>query len=548
MQPAASKTLGQSIRNSSQWLLGGSIGNQVVEFAIGVVLARLLVPGDFGLLVTVQVYSGIAGFIANAGLGQALIRAPDVDERHFRVGFTMQMLTGCGIYTFFFLTSPLFSVWYQEPMFTELMRVSAISFLIRPISGIASARLSRSMRFKPQALISFGARLLIGPSSILMAYCGLGVWSLVLPGIIGAFAGSIALCRAARWWPRFAFDPAVARSLAGFGAKMTVADFLDYLRGQTNNFLLGRLATPTAVGLFNKADSLAAMPMMLSGSVYQPTFRALSALQDDLDRSKYLYLRANTLVLVYTLPLYVGLWFSAGPFIEVVYGQQWVASARPLQIIALGGLFRCLMNQAGAVVAAQNRLGAEILMQAETIVLTAVGAVVGIRWGIDGVAVGLLLAITYLAFRITRLALRLLQATLQDLFRAIRPALILNTLLALVLFVADRFLLAGLLPAQPAVYLTAMVTVGGASYLLAFFSLPIADLASEVERWRKQFGWVRKGSGRREAGGGRWASTWLWSAAGVILLAAGTFALWEAGPSMTVLWPRVAAYLHHYLR
>ena len=467
----------------------GSLGSKVLEFGMGVVLARLLMPSDFGMLVTVQIFSGLAAFFAHAGLGQALIQAKDVDEVHFRVAFTLQLLLGIAVYLFFFFTAPLFAVWYNEPVFTDLMRVSTLTFLMRPAAGIASAKLSRQMRFKAQALIGFGTTIISGVSSIAMASAGMGFWSLVLSGILTGVFTSLSLCVAARWVPRFAFDKAVARSLGGFGAKILAADFLVYVREQVTNFMLGRMSSPAAVGLYNKADSLATMPrILISGSVYEPTFRALSAVQDNLSKSKYIYLRAVTLVLVYSLPIYVGLHWLAEPFMLVLFGPKWAYSAAPLSILALGGMFSCISNQSGAVVAAQRKLGKEIGIMLEAIVLLTAGLAITIPYSMKYVAVASLGCTVYLMLRMAGLALHCVNGKARELLAACRPGLLLSGIMWAVLAAGNALYFGSIRQTYPAIHLFGMTALGGVAYGLCFLFLPLRSIETEVGRWRSKLG------------------------------------------------------------
>lgn len=492
MKHSADSNLGQSIRSGSQWLVTGGIGNRILEFGIGVVLARLLLPADFGLLVTVQVFTGIAGFFSNAGMSAALIHAKDLQARHIKVAFTLQLLTGSVIYAFFFVTAPWFAGWYDQPLYTDLMRATALTFLIRPFTATAGAQLSRDMRFRAQTILTFVSGAITGCTSIGLAHLGFGVWSLVLSGLAGSLFNALTLSVTAGWMPGLAFDKDVARSLGGYGAKVATADFLSYVRSQISNFLLSRLSTPAAVGLFNKADSLALIPLTtISGAVYQPTFRALSAVQDNLEKSKYIYFRAITLVLVYTLPFYVGLYWLAGSFIGAVYGEKWMGSATPLQILALGGLFRCVINQSGAIIAAQKRLGAEIFILAENVVLLGISIVIGSRWGLDGVAWGFLASTLHLFTRMSLLANRCVHAKPADLLKAALPALKLNAILCTALFAADRAYFGTVEPDHPMLYLLGMSALGGLAYGVGFLFLPIVELETEVARWKNKLGLAR---------------------------------------------------------
>jgi O-antigen/teichoic acid export membrane protein len=140
-------SVGASIRHGAQWLLFGSIGNQAIQFAIGIVLARLLTPADFGLIVTVQIFTGLAGLIAGGGMGQALIREKDVERADFHAVFAAQLLVGVAIYGAFFVAAPFIAQAFGDPVYTLLVRVSTLTFLLRPLINIPSVILRREMRF-----------------------------------------------------------------------------------------------------------------------------------------------------------------------------------------------------------------------------------------------------------------------------------------------------------------------------------------------------------------------------------------------------------------
>ena len=147
-------SLGDSIRHGAKWLLGGNVAGQVIQFGFGVVLARLLVPSDFGVLVTVQIFTGLAGFIAGGGTGQALVRAKEAKHEDFQVVFTIQLMIGVLIYAAFFAAAPFFARWYSQPLYTDLFRVSALSFILRPFANMPNVWLTREMRFKQRMIIN----------------------------------------------------------------------------------------------------------------------------------------------------------------------------------------------------------------------------------------------------------------------------------------------------------------------------------------------------------------------------------------------------------
>jgi len=478
--------LSQSIRSGTKWLVAGNAGGQFLQFSFGVVLARLLVPADFGLLVTVQVFTGFVGLVASGGTGEALIRAKDVSDRDFHVVFTMQLTAGVLIYLSFFTIAPWFAQWFHDPLYKVLLRVSAISFLARPFSNIHAVWLRREMRFKEISLISLIAMLFSNATSVGMALSGMGVWSLILGGLCGALLNIGLISRRTPLRLRLAFDPRTAKGHSTYGFKFTANEVVTYLRDQTSNLIISRISGPASVGIYNKAQSLGQTPLsMFSGPVYQTVFRAMSAVQDDRDKTKYMFLKMISLLGLYTLPFYVGIWWLAAPLIGFFYGQKWAASTAPLEIIALAGLIFCVGHPCGAVLAAQNRLGRELIAQTIGLFVVATGSYVGLRWGLSGVAVAFLVGHLYTTTHMYWLVRQCLPVSSAEVFKSLQPGLILNTSLILILAAFSLLLSAELPLTHPAIYMFACATVGGITYLIAFLFLPLPMIESEVLRFKK---------------------------------------------------------------
>lgn len=479
-------SLAQSIRESSKWLVASNVASQALQFAIGIALARLLVPADFGMIVTIQIFTGFVGLLANGGMGQALIRAKEAGESDFQVVFSVQLAIGFVIYLAFFTIAPWFAAWFGDPLYQDLLRISAISFLMRPFLNLHNIWLQREMRFKETSLVGLASAFLSGAISISMALASFGVWSLVWGGLLGSLIGYLLIFRLTPMRARFRFDPLVARKHSEFGIKITLNDFISYLRQQTSNFIITKMAGPTMVGLFNKGDSLAKLPFAtISGPIYQPVFRSMSADQDNPDRIKYLFFKMTSMLILYTLPLYIGLWWLAKPFIVVVYGEHWADAAIPLEILAPLGALYCIGHPCGAVLAATNRVGVEVVVQTITWTLVALGCYFGLEWGLAGVAFGIVISQIYSTTHMYLLANQSLRATFGELLSAIGPGLVLNALLVLVLIVVDYFLPSDMRDQSTAAYLIVLSLAGGGAYAAAFLFLPLSGLTEEAARWRR---------------------------------------------------------------
>ena len=487
-------SLGNNLRRGALWLFIGNTGNQILSFLLGIILARILAPEDFGMILTIQIFTGLVGMVSGGGMGQALVRAKEATHADYNVVFTLQLLIGCFIYLCFYLVAPWFAEWYSQPLYADLLRVSALSFLLRPFVNLPSNLLHREMRYKAKAMMQLLNLILSNGIAITMGLMGYGVWSLTISGLLCSALTSLILIPLSGWRPALNTDFARARELARYGFLTSANDIVGYLQQQVSTFMLSRGAGPSAVGLYNKADSLAFLPQrFVTGSVYDVLFRALAKEQDNIDLSRYLYFRSITLVALYALPLYAGLFFVADELVSLVYGQKWSAAAAPISILIMAGPFMIVENLSGAVLAAQNRLGNELVVQVIMLILMIAAVSIGLRYGMTGVAYAVVATHVYRMVHMYYLVSSALRTGIVDLFMAIRSPLLLNLALLAGLTIAKA--------AQPdgtsenaILYLLYMGITGGLLYTVLFFALPMADLRSEADRWRTRFGLAPSGT------------------------------------------------------
>jgi len=476
--------LGSSIRNGAKWVFIGNTGSQVINFALGLILARLLMPAEFGMVATILIFTNLAGFVAGGGMGQALVRAKEANKRDYDLLFTLQFLIGLVIVGFFFAIAPWFGRWYANPEYSDLLRVAALSFLVRPFFNVPSNMLHRDMRFRAKTAVQLSNLVLYNSIALSLAYLGHGPWSLILAGLFSSMAGALQFAWYARWRPGICLDFARAGELMRYGLLASSNNIVHYVRSQLPTFILSRSIGPAGVGLFNKAESLAARPhAFITGSVYEVLFRALAKEQDNLDKSRYLYFRSLTLVAVYALPFYVGFMWLAEPLVVTLFGHRWADSAEPLMIISLAAPLMMIENLSGAVLAARSWLGKELVAQLIMIAVAAAAIMIGLPYGMNGVAAGMVIARLYISTHMFWLTRQSLKARWSDLAHAFMPAALLNAILVAALWLTDQAI-PPQVQAIDALYIALMGAVGGLVYLMFFLYLPIKALAGETTRWK----------------------------------------------------------------
>lgn len=477
-------SLGNSIRHGAKWVFIGNTGSQVINFALGLILVRLMMPAEFGMVAIILIFTNLAGFVSGGGMGQAIVRAKEAGKRDFDLLFTLQSLIGLVIVGFFFAIAPWFGRWYGDPVYAELLRVASLSFLIRPFFNVPKNILHRDMRFKAKTAVQLSNLVVYNSISLSLAYLGHGPWSLILAGLFSSITAAVQYAWHARWRPGICLDFARAGELMRYGLLASGNSIVRYVRSQLPTFILSRSLGAAGVGLFNKAESLAARPYdLITGSVYEVLFRALAKEQDNLDKSRYLYFRSLTLVAVYSLPLYIGFIWLAEPLVVTLFGHRWIETAAPLAILSLAAPLMMIEKLSSAVLAARSWLGNQLIAELVMIAITAIAIMVGLPYGMRGVAAGLLIALLYMSLHMFWLAKQSLKACWSDLAHALMPAVLLNAMLVLTLWLADQ-LIPPHIQAVGALYVLLMAVIGGLVYTLCFLYFPIQSLAAETTRWK----------------------------------------------------------------
>ena len=463
--------------------MASSTGAQILNFGFGIALARLLMPEDFGMLATIQIFTGLAGFIAGGGMGQALIRAQNTSKTDYDVVFTLQLIIGLILFCLFYITAPIFANWYGNPIYSDLLRLSSITFLTRPFISLPHSILSRGMQFKKISIVSISALLTSSLISIALAFTDHGVWSLVIGGLTGALMRIILMMRLVDWRPGFSLELKRGRELARYGGLVALGDFIVYIRNQSSNFILSHTLGAHSLGVFNKASSLASMPhAQITGSVYQVSFRALAKEQENIGLSQYLFLRSITLVSLYSWPLFLTMAWLAEPLISFVYGSKWLEAAPLLIVFASIGPFVMMEILAGSVLSARNWLTREIPVQIVQLIIVCLAVIVGLPYGLVGVALGAISANIYGSIHMSFLAARCLNMPIIAIFKAMHIPFLMNLSIFLLWFTIDSQLTTKSYLGD-FLYIMTMLVAGGLIYLGIFFFAPIESLKSEKQRW-----------------------------------------------------------------
>jgi O-antigen/teichoic acid export membrane protein len=404
----APESLTDRTTRAVQWRFSGAAVGAVSQLAIGVLLARLLTPADFGLMALAFVVLGLARPLGDLGLGGAVVQRARLTDRHVRTAFTFSVLLGLAIAAVIALAAPLGAVVMRDPRVTPVLRVLSIGFPLQGTAVVAGALMRRELDFKRQFFIDTGSYVLgYGVVGVSLAVLGYGVWSLVWGGLLQTLLSSGAQLVAVRHSIRPLTSRRELADLLHFGIGTSVNGCVNYLALSGDNFVVGRWMGATSLGLYNRAYNLMNLPFTYATSVMSSVlFPAFAQVQGEPARLRRAYLLLTRLAAMVAAPAMGTMAIVAPHLVRSLYGPRWTGVVVPLQILSVAGYFRALYHLGGVVAQSVGWVYKELWRQAVYAAVVIGGALVGSRYGLAGVAAGVSVAILYMFVATGQLALR----------------------------------------------------------------------------------------------------------------------------------------------
>lgn len=332
----AEENIKQQAKKAVFWSTFTSISNQIMHFAVGIVLARLLSPEDYGIIALPTIFLAIAQCFIDSGFGSALIRKPELKEEDLSTAFYFNICVGVSFYIILFHSSPLIADFYNVPILKDILRVTALSTLFGPLQAVHFAQFSRKMDFKTPAKISLSCRMTTGIVGIILAYMGFGVWALVFQGVAGSLLSLAMVWTLSPWRPRAKWSNESFHYLFGFGSKLLGSSIIDTIWNNITPVFLGKFCSPRDLGYYNRGYGYAALPYNQLFSMLGPLFFPLfSKLQDD-KKELYRYFRKTLRLLIFILaPLEMLLVALAKPLILFMITDKWADCIIVMQLISI---------------------------------------------------------------------------------------------------------------------------------------------------------------------------------------------------------------------
>lgn len=325
--------------SSVAWTSAQQFGLQTVGFIVSIVLARLLLPADFGIIGIITIFIAVGNNMVDSGLSQSLIRTEDPDETDYSTVFFFNLGGSIAIYLLIFFASPLIARFYDQQILTNIIRVYCLSFIITAFSAVQLTRLTKKMDFRTQLFISLPSLIISGVLGIYMAYKGFGVWSLVWMYLAQSFLNAVQLWLRIRWRPKLCFSKKKFREHFLFGYKLTLSGLIDTTFNNIYPLIIGKFFSTSQVGFYTRADSLKQMPVSnLSSILNKVTYPLFASIQNDDLRLKRAYKEIMQMVIFVLAPTLLFMAVMAEPLFRFLFTEKWIPAVQYFQILCLAGI------------------------------------------------------------------------------------------------------------------------------------------------------------------------------------------------------------------
>ncbi|MBI4320999.1 MAG: lipopolysaccharide biosynthesis protein [Chloroflexi bacterium] len=384
------RAVGQKAIAGAFWMLCSFGFAKVVGLAANIALARLLFPEDFGVFAIAAAVVGAVSALGDLGTGAAVIYEQEAEADHTNSAFWLSMLAGVLQSVVVIVSAPWIGELYGNHLLGEILMVLGVVFVITAAGETHQMLLARELRFKPKALLELVPGLSSAAISVVAAFQGLGVWSLVVGLVLGSALASALAWLLVPWRPFFRLSVTHARAVFRYGRSVMGLGLLIFLTDNVDYLIIGRILGPAPLGLYSQGFRLATYPeTTVVWAVQKVAFPTFSKLRDNQEALRSAFLRAIRFLALVSLPALALLMVLSPQLIPVIYGSKWAAMVVPAQILCFMGMARSVTAVSREMLMAVGRPDISLKCNLVVLPLATAGVMVGTQFGIEGVAVAM---------------------------------------------------------------------------------------------------------------------------------------------------------------
>lgn len=371
------------------WSAFGIFSSQGISFVIGIILARLLMPSDYGLIGMLAIFFAVSQLLVDSGFSNALIQKIDRTETDFSTIFYINLFVSLIIYLILFFTAPLIAQFYETPELTLLTRILSLNIIIGSFAIVQQARLKIEMDFKTPAIITMFSVGLSGVTGLYMAYSGFGVWALVVQSLCLSTVKTILLFIFNKWWPKLVFSIDSLKQLFKFSSNLLVAGLVSSIVNNLYAILIGKLFSPRDVGFYTRARQF---PELLSGTISTilqgVTYPILASLQYERERMVSVYGQLMRITVFFVMPALTLFALLAEPFVRLLLTEKWMPVVPLIQWLCFARMITPISALNMNILNAIGRSDLFLKVDLSKLPLALIVMAITVPFGIEAVVIG----------------------------------------------------------------------------------------------------------------------------------------------------------------
>jgi O-antigen/teichoic acid export membrane protein len=465
----AANVLGQRVLLGASWSAIARVTIQLSALAASTVVARRVPPYAYGVVGMATIAIGLISLFRDLGTSSAVIQKRNLNQSLLSSLFWVNVGIGFAGTVLCFLSAPVVARIFREPAVIPVVRVLSASFLIGSLANVHSALPNRSLKFKKISLIDMTSTVVGLGVVVTLACLHAGIWSIIAGSLTNTTVSAILFLSTSEWQPSFLFSWTEVRSVMSFGLNLSAFNLFNYLARNSDNAIVGRYLGSASLGFYQLAYNMMLLPVEgIAHLLTRVMFPAFSEIQYDNERFRRIYLRTCSTIALITFPLMAGASVLAAPLIKTVYGPRWVSVIPVLTILAPVGLVQSVLTTVDLIYTAKGRTALLFKVGGTASVLYVISFMIGLPWGIRGVALSYSICVALLIFPLLYIPFRLIDLRPIDLWGALK-GIVASTAVMTVVVVVARQIVTGYFDLPPVVDLILFTAIGAGVYLATTF-------------------------------------------------------------------------------
>lgn len=423
------------------WSSVQQFSGQIIGFFVSIVLARLLLPEEFGLIGIMAIFISLGVSIASSGFNQSIIRMPEPDDIDYSTIFIFNLIVSIVIYIIIFISAPYIANFFNQNILIKLIRWYSIIIPIQALGMMQTSRLTKNMDFKTQLKVGIPSLVFGSIIGITLAFSGYGVWSLVWSGIAQTTLSVILLWFFSRWRPIWVFDIIKFKKHWSFGYKLLISSLLNTIFSNVYAILIGKYFHPAQVGYFQRANSLKQLPVdNISSVLNKVTFPLFSKIQDDNIRLKNIYKRIMKMVIFIVAPTLLLMGVLAEPLFRFLFSERWLPAVPYFQILCINGLFFPIHSYNLNVLTVKGLSGLFLRLEIVKKVQFIIILFISFQFGIYGLLIGGVINSFLALFINSYFSGKYINYTIFHQLKDLTPALVSGIVVSIIVYYVDIYL------------------------------------------------------------------------------------------------------------